>query len=87
LGVDDDEFGFEPPRLRGDLVDLAATHQRRRNGPPQRHDHLGDHLEADGLGQADGFGQPRARIAIEVVRRFARFGLDVNDERRAPART
>ena len=53
---------------------------------PQRHDPLGDHLKPDGLGQADGLGQPRAGIAIEVVRRFARFGFDVNHERRAPAR-
>ena len=80
IGVDDDHFGFEFPRICGDLVHLAAADQCCRNGPRQRYDQLRDDLQADGRGEAHAFGKPRFRIAIIAIVRAAALGLHVNDE-------
>ncbi len=63
LGIDDDDFGFEPARLGRDLLDLAAADQGRRRRARQRHDVRGDDVEADGRRQPDRFVKTGLRIA------------------------
>ena len=88
LGVDDDDFRLErlAPRRRSPPPCRCRSGWPASAAPAARCCAT-DHVEADGGGQADRFGQ--ARLAHRAgCARLARFGLDMDDEgraRRAPS--
>jgi hypothetical protein len=78
-GVHDNDVRLKTPRFRRDFRDLAAADQCGGCRPGQRHDAFRQHFQADGGGQAHGFGQAFFRIARQM---FVPFGLDMYDDGR-----